>query len=570
MIRTKMTKFGFLRTAFAVGVAIPILAGTGAFAQQPSPAAAPTDQGPIAQGDAGAIGAASGGSEPAGIGMGSTAETERIIVTGSAIPTAQEVGPNPVLNINRDLINKSGERSAEALIKSLPVANGGGVPISNNATGFTPGASAISLRGLGPEATLVLMDGRRLAPYPIGNGGTSSFFDLRSIPEAAIESIEILKDGASTTYGADAIAGVVNIKMRHDYKGAEAAFGYGNTLDKDSGEIRAYLLFGVGDENTQVTGMMNYYKRNSIYNRDRGYSAVPPFLSSNATPENLQLTFESVTEAGGTPPAGVVPGEQFFGGAPTGSNGLSPASDYLYDISRIRAAGGLLPGFDYNRFSASYPDIESYGGMANVTHKIYGDQMVLFADFMYQYAESHDELAASATGDFQTPGQITLAIPPRVPNPGGDLTPTGLGGPTYAETGVPAGAFNPWNPFNQIISAGSRARILEFGNRLSDNSTDNFIATVGIRGDKLFDGTWGYDMGLRYNRIKVTSISTVVSTSRYNQVLNQADPVFGPGGALEGQAAFNPFGDAQFGPAIASNSAAIDYVTVQSEGCRHV
>ena len=93
-----MTKFGFLRTALAVGVAIPILAGTGAFAQQPTP----TDQGPIQQGDAGAIGAASAQSEPAGIGMGSTAETERIIVTGSNIPTAQEVGPNPVLNINRD------------------------------------------------------------------------------------------------------------------------------------------------------------------------------------------------------------------------------------------------------------------------------------------------------------------------------------------------------------------------------------------------------------------------------------------------------------------------------------
>ena len=76
-----------------------------------------------------------------------------------------------------------------------------------------------------------------MAPYPVGNGGTSSFFDLRSIPEAAIESIEILKDGASTTYGADAVAGVVNIKLRQDYKGAEASVEYGNTTDKDSGRI---------------------------------------------------------------------------------------------------------------------------------------------------------------------------------------------------------------------------------------------------------------------------------------------------------------------------------------------
>ena len=156
-----------------------------------------------------------------------TAEAERVIVTGSNIPTAEEVGPNPVLNINRDLINKSGERSAEALIKNLPVANANGVPLSNNNTGFTPGASSISLRGFDPSATLVLIDGRRAAPFPVGQGGTFSFIDLNSIPRAAIESIEVLKDGASSTYGADAVAGVVNIKLYKEYRGAEASSSTG-------------------------------------------------------------------------------------------------------------------------------------------------------------------------------------------------------------------------------------------------------------------------------------------------------------------------------------------------------
>ena len=413
MIRTVITKFGFLRTALAVGAAIPILAGSGAFAQEPSPAADSPAQPLNAPGATGA--APQPGSEPPTSAGGGVAETERIIVTGSNIPTAQEVGPNPVLNINRDLINKSGERSAEELIKNLPVANGGGVPISNNGTGFTPGASAISLRGLGPEATLVLIDGRRLAPYPIGNGGTSSFFDLRSIPEAAIESIEILKDGASTTYGADAVAGVVNIKLRHDYKGAEASVEYGNTLDKDSGEYRASIIFGVGDGNTQITGAMNFYHRNSIFNRDRGFSAVPPFLSSNATPYNLQLQYDPVVAAGGTPPPGFVPYLQsrqftgnpadpssiFFGHAPFGSGGNSPASAYIYHGS----AGRLVP-FNFNQFSSSYPEIENYGGFANFSHKIFGDQMVLFGDIFYQNTTSHDELAPTATGNFQTPGSF--------------------------------------------------------------------------------------------------------------------------------------------------------------------
>src|SRR4051794_2246545 len=252
MIRTIVTKFGFLRTALAVGVAIPILAGSSAFAQTPSTAADSPAQ-PL--NNPGAAGAAPlTGTEAPTSATGATAEAERIIVTGSNIPTAQEVGPNPVLNINRDLINKSGERSAEELIKNLPVANGGGVPISNNGTGFTPGASAISLRGLGPDATLVLIDGRRLAPYPVGNGGTQAFFDLRSIPESAIESIEILKDGASTTYAADAVAGAVNIKLRHDSHGAEAGVEYGNPVDRRSGGCRASVTFGIGVGSAKVPG----------------------------------------------------------------------------------------------------------------------------------------------------------------------------------------------------------------------------------------------------------------------------------------------------------------------------
>jgi iron complex outermembrane receptor protein len=545
MITSVIRKFGLLRTTLAVGAAIPILAGSGAYAQEPSPAA---------QAVAGATPTAA--AAPAG---GGTAETERIIVTGSNIPTAQEVGPNPVLNINRDLINKSGERTAEELIKNLPVANGGGVPISNNGTGFTPGASAISLRGLGPEATLVLVDGRRIAPYPIGNGGTSSFFDLRSIPEAAIESIEILKDGASTTYGADAVAGVVNIKLRHDYKGAEASIGYGNTLDKDSSEFRASVLFGVGDENTQITGSMNYYHRNSIFNRDRGFSLKPPFLSSNSTPYNLQLSRQVVIDAGVDPallPPDSVP--VIFGTPPTGSNGLSPASDYIYAPFRPRGPGSILPGFDFNLFSSSFPTLENYGGFANFSHKIFGDQLVLFGDVFYQFTTSHDELAPTATGNFQTPGSVTIAIPPGTELDG--VTPENT--PTFEETGLPIDAFNPFNPFNQIISGGSRARFLEFGNRLFDNDTDNFLATIGLKGDKLFDGTWGYDGGFRYNKVKVTSTGQLVSNSRLSQILNQNSAIFQPGGALAGGVAFNPFTDAQFGSSPATNDEDVAFATI--------
>jgi iron complex outermembrane recepter protein len=548
MIRNVLGKFGFVRPALVVAVGIPFMTALSAYGQDPvaSPAQrTQASQGPLSSGP---IGGASPAPAVANQG-GATAEAERVIVTGSNIPTAEEVGPNPVLNINRDLINKSGERNAEELLRNLPVANANGVPISNNATGFTPGAASISLRGFDPSATLVLIDGKRVAPYPVGTGGTFSFIDLLTIPKAAIESIEVLKDGASTTYGADAVAGVVNIKLFHEYRGAEATVGYGNTLDKDAGEFHADLLFGIGDDKTQVTGVINFYHHNSVFNRDRGFSAAPPFFSTNSSPENFQLADAVVIAAGGIP---ATAGPLTFGHAPFFTNGLAPASDYIYTGARSSL-------FNFNQFSGSYPESERYGGYTSFTHKVCEDQLVIYGDAFYQNVKTHNELAPGATGSFQTNGQVTLAIPPRTPiAPGAEPPDT----PTHLETGVPADAFNPFNPFQQIISGGSRARLAEFGNRLFDNESDAFLATLGLRGDKLFDGTWGYDLGYRYSQIKNTSTGTLVSTSRYNRILNAADPIFDPGSdAFIGTTVpYNPFGD--YRVPIASNSGALEFATV--------
>ena len=534
MIKSGFARFGFFRTALAVN--LPLVLATSAFAQEATPT--PADTRPTAS-----VYNANGTAE---------ASTERVIVTGSNIPTAQEVGPNPVLNINRDLINKSGEQTAEELLRNLPVANANGVPISNNENGSNTavGAATIALRGFDARATLILLNGRRVAPYPIGNKGKVVFVDLNSIPQAAIESIEILKDGASTTYGADAVAGVVNVKLRHDYHGAEASVEYGNTTEDDSGLFAASVVFGVGNGNTNISGVMNYYHRNSIANRDRSYSAVPPFLSSNASPYNLQLDKLAVAQAGGAIVPGTNPTE--FAHSPFGTNGLAPASAYTYTAGRSNT-------FNFNEFSLSFPSTERYGGYVSFDHKIAGEQMVLYGDGLYQNVKTHNELAAPATGSFQTAGQTTLAIPPRVPNPAGT---TPFGGPTYADTGVTPGAFNPFNPFNQIISGGTRARLAEFGNRLFDNETDAYLATLGLRGDKLFDGSWGYDTGFRYSQIKNTATGTQVSATAWNRIVNQADPIFNPTSPqyIGTTVAFNPFGD--FRVPIAANAATLAFATV--------
>src|SRR6266511_2807380 len=149
MIRIGLCKFGFLRMTLTACVGIPLTIASNAFAQNLPPLS--TD-----------IGAAP--TPPA-------AEAERVIVTGSNIPTAETVGPNPVDTYNRDNINKSGEFTTEQFLLSLPVVNANVVPISNNENGSNTavGAATVALHGFDARATLILLDGRRVAPYPTGN-----------------------------------------------------------------------------------------------------------------------------------------------------------------------------------------------------------------------------------------------------------------------------------------------------------------------------------------------------------------------------------------------------------------
>src|SRR5213596_1883700 len=350
------------------------------------------------------------GQEPAPPGV---AEVERVIVTGSMIPTAEEVGSNPVFSLSRDLINKSAAGTTEQLLQRLPVMNGATIPVQNNATsGAGPtGTAALALRGLDPGATLVLIDHRRVAPFPGSANSAYGFVDLTTIPITPVQSIDILKDGASTTYGSDAIAGVVNFNLYKDYRGAQVTIQYGGTLDKDAAEYKGDILFGVGTDTTSITGDIFYYKHHDMFNKDRGNSLVPPFLSSNAVPWNLQLQTAAIIAAGGTRFDPTLTKQ--FGTPPDNANGLVPASDYIYFNRRPRAAFSILPGFNFNLYSSSYPKQERWGGYAAFEHKICDDQLRLFGDFYYVDAKTHDELAPIATGSFELPGAPTLYIPPK-------------------------------------------------------------------------------------------------------------------------------------------------------------
>jgi len=235
MTRSVLKTLGLIRVTFIACVGFSLLIAASAHAQEPATSAAPAAPGRA----------------------GTEATAERVIVTGSNIPTAEEVGPNPVFNLNRDLINKSGQSTTvEEMLKTQPVMNASGIPVSNNAnaSGGPTGTASVSLRGFDPGATLVLVDGRRVTPFPGNANSGAGFEDLLTLPITAVQSIEILKDGASTTYGADAVAGVVNLKLYKDYRGAQLTLYYGDTLDKDAGLYSGDLLFGTGDDKVSIVG----------------------------------------------------------------------------------------------------------------------------------------------------------------------------------------------------------------------------------------------------------------------------------------------------------------------------
>src|SRR5438552_2431427 len=236
-----------IRVALVAAVAFPLLIAMSARAQEPAP---PPPTGTNVAPAAGAPAA-------------TEATAERVIVTGSNIPTAEEVGPNPVDTYRRDDITRLGVRTPTDLVLRIPAATGSNT--TENNTNGGDGSTRISLRGIDPKETLVLQDGRRLA-----YAGTASV-DFNRFPLGLIDHIDILKDGASPIYGTEAVAGVVNVFLIHRFRGLEVYASYGNTnlgFANDRGEETAYLLAGTGDDKTDIVVYAGIYNASALYSRD--------------------------------------------------------------------------------------------------------------------------------------------------------------------------------------------------------------------------------------------------------------------------------------------------------------
>ncbi len=243
MNKTVFTKLRFVRTAFAVGVGIPLFIASSAFAQDPTPPA-DVPNAPVAGGGA--------------------ATAERIIVTGSYIPTAETESALPVTVYTAEALTKQGAQTPVEGLRQLP-SFVGNTATENNSNGGD-GSAFINLRALGAGNTLTLINGRRA-------------FDMADVNLLGIGSIsrtEVLKDGASSIYGSDAVAGVVNFILLDGPNEAPLQGGtvyalYGNTTDTDAHVRQLYLKGGITglDGKLWVAAAGEYYSRATLRSSDR-------------------------------------------------------------------------------------------------------------------------------------------------------------------------------------------------------------------------------------------------------------------------------------------------------------
>jgi iron complex outermembrane recepter protein len=240
-----------------------------------------------------------GGGKPATSGTGevagsqaalSSGSLEEVTVTGSLIRGARTASPLTI--VTRQYIDNSSYSNLYRVLQSLPQNFGGG---STEATASSPAGSGLNisygsspnLRGLGADATLVLLNGQRLAPSGYGDA-----VDISAIPLSAVDRVEVLTDGASATYGSDAIAGVVNIILRSDYEGAETGLSAGSAANSSMNELSASQTFGKDWGNASVLLNYEYFDRENLDAKDRDYADVDdPFdLLPNQTRHSLLVT----------------------------------------------------------------------------------------------------------------------------------------------------------------------------------------------------------------------------------------------------------------------------------------
>ncbi|MFT6570744.1 MAG: iron complex outermembrane receptor protein, partial [Sphingomonas echinoides] len=460
-----------------------------------------------------------------------------IVVTGSLIRNSAAAGAAPINTLTaQDFANRGQNTIAEAL-QTIPANGAGTMTRAWNSFGFATGATAVSLRGLTTGNTLTVFDGLRSAIYPLGDDGQRSFVDLNTIPQAIVEKVDVLQDGASATYGADAVAGVVNVVVKKQIVGLHANASAGISQRGDGGETRADVTYGYGKLSEQG---FNFYVNaefqhdNPIFARDRGY----PWNTNN---------YSAICKAGGTclPNETIngIQGDGTFGGLgatrvpvvrPYLNGSAVPGSQFQLlnpaagcrDLTAITltaaqqaqaAAAGTPTGSlvcsqdNVKDYLMEIPEEQRFGATAHLTVNVGSQaQAYLMGNFYETQTNSSisplnfaGQTAAGGTQFTLSPVLLPVYVCPR--------------GTTVACTAA-NGTLNPNNPF---ASLGQQARVNYRYDQprisLTDAKTYRFAG--GIQGT--FGQGWKYNADATYSEVdlKVTN-KNYLNAQRLINVIN--------------------------------------------------
>jgi len=431
---------------------------------------------------------------------------QRVVVTGSLISRTDTETAAPVQVLTAQDLQRSGKTSVAELLSDL-AANGAGTLGTGFSGAFANGASGVSLRGLSVGSTLVLIDGHRMSPYAIGDDGERSFVDVSNIPFDAIDSIEILKSGASSLYGSDAVAGVVNIKLKKSFNGTQFKTEAGNSQHGGGKTQRASLSSGIGDlDNDGYNAFFTAEWRHegAIKESDRDQYAwdnrdwrsrggnnltlgVPTSLNNFLTAASSPFLYNPKGTGGATNPANF----QF----------LDPSCNY----------GKYMAGGCAVRDTASYlqPQSDNINLLIGMTKKLSGDWELAFKGSLFQRTSDNNRGMPQTYSSSSFAGNTAL-------NYNGQATPAvgAINDTTFAPgAAVGAGLSNP---------LGNNARLYGYIPGINPTSSEHNRANTTRFALDLHGSAWGWDTsiagGITQSRVSLDYSGYVDRTALYGLI----------------------------------------------------
>ncbi|MBK8475125.1 MAG: TonB-dependent receptor [Opitutaceae bacterium] len=457
-------------------------------------------------------------------------------VVGSRLKRIDAEAVSPVVQIHAADLKSTGFVGLADALRSFAFNSGQALTTIDAGNDYAPGVSTMNLRGLGNNQTLVLINGRRAAPYAApGDDGFKTVFDLNSIPDAAIGSVEILKDGGSALYGSDAVAGVVNFKMRRDFQGTIARAQVGDYFDTGGLLRKATLTHGLLRGKTSVLVVVDWEQRDPVVARDLGFTrdanqesvagkthpryrgsgwahvAVPnvaPFRSEAEYVECAAAALELTDDPVADSRAGSAWFDQRSSRGYPGYVVTSDGNWNTYDSPTSQPtveAASTSPGFNpynYQLFNGLFPREDRLCLFATLRHPL-SEHLYLFADLSFCRGQTQVR---------STPTPLDLENEYLAENSAGSARLT-----EAPNLMIPAGS--PYNPFGEDLLAGRR-RLVELEDRVYDVTSETPRAVVGLGGTLAGLGKWNWESAVLYARNRVVNLgSGLVPDDRMQEAL---------------------------------------------------